>query len=144
MIGEEAFTKVKPTVRIINVARGGIVDEAALAKAIEDGRVGGAGIDVFTKEPPVDSPLMAHDRINVTPHLGASTAEAQEKPASPSPNQCAKPWLVSWCQMLSTLPVAQSTRKCALASHSPNAWDGSCQPWPAIRSRTCVLKYVAK
>lgn len=79
MIGEEAFTKVKPTVRIINVARGGIVDEAALAKAVENGRVGGAGIDVFTQEPPVDSPLMAHDRINVTPHLGASTAEAQEK-----------------------------------------------------------------
>lgn len=79
MIGEDAFTKVKPTVRIINVARGGIVDETALAKAVEDGRVGGAGIDVFTQEPPVDSPLMAHDRINVTPHLGASTAEAQEK-----------------------------------------------------------------
>lgn len=79
MIGEEALTKVKPEVRIINVARGGIVDEEALAKAVEEGRVGGAGIDVFTKEPPVDSPLMGLDRINVTPHLGASTREAQEK-----------------------------------------------------------------
>ena len=79
MIGEEAFTKVKPTVRIINVARGGIVDEEALAQAVENGRVGGAGIDVFTQEPPVNSPLMVHDRINVTPHLGASTGEAQEK-----------------------------------------------------------------
>lgn len=79
MIGEEALRKVKPGVRIVNVARGGIVDEAALAAAVAEGRVGGAGIDVFTSEPPKDSPLLGQDRINVTPHLGASTGEAQEK-----------------------------------------------------------------
>lgn len=79
MIGREALAKVKPGVRVVNVARGGIVDEAALAEAVADGRVGGAGIDVFTTEPPEDSPLMGLDRINVTPHLGASTVEAQEK-----------------------------------------------------------------
>lgn len=79
MIGEEALKLVKPGVRIVNVARGGIVDEEALAAAVASGHVGGAGIDVFTVEPPQDSPLLGHDRINVTPHLGASTAEAQEK-----------------------------------------------------------------
>ena len=79
MLGEEAFTKTKPGVRIVNVARGGIVDEQALAAAVADGRVAGAGIDVWSVEPPQDSPLMELDAVNVTPHLGASTAEAQEK-----------------------------------------------------------------
>jgi len=79
LIGEEALRKVKPTVRIINAARGGIVDEEALATAIADGRVAGAGIDVFAKEPCTDSPLFAFEQVVVTPHLGASTDEAQEK-----------------------------------------------------------------
>jgi len=79
LIGEEAFKKVKPTVRIINAARGGIVDEAALAVALDEGRVAGAGIDVFAKEPTTDSPLFTHESVVVTPHLGASTDEAQEK-----------------------------------------------------------------
>ncbi|WGW13027.1 phosphoglycerate dehydrogenase [Saxibacter everestensis] len=79
LIGEEAFNKVKPTVRIINVARGGIVDEVALANALADGRVGGAGIDVFETEPTTESPLFDFDSVVVTPHLGASTEEAQEK-----------------------------------------------------------------
>ena len=79
LIGEEALRKVKPTVRIINVARGGLVDEAALAAAIKEGRVAGAGIDVFAKEPTTESPLFELDSVVVTPHLGASTDEAQEK-----------------------------------------------------------------
>jgi len=79
LIGEEALRKVKPTVRIINVARGGLVDEAALARAIKEGRVAGAGIDVFAKEPTTESPLFELDSVVVTPHLGASTDEAQEK-----------------------------------------------------------------
>jgi D-3-phosphoglycerate dehydrogenase len=79
LIGEEALRKVKPTVRIINVARGGLVDEAALASAIKEGRVAGAGIDVYAKEPCTDSPLFELDSVVVTPHLGASTDEAQEK-----------------------------------------------------------------
>ncbi len=79
LIGERALAKVKPTVRIINAARGGIVDEAALADAIQEGRVAGAGIDVFATEPCTDSPLFALEQVVVTPHLGASTDEAQEK-----------------------------------------------------------------
>ncbi|HEY3870794.1 MAG TPA: phosphoglycerate dehydrogenase [Actinocrinis sp.] len=79
LIGEEALRKVKPTVRVINVARGGLVDEAALAAAIKEGRVAGAGIDVYAKEPCTDSPLFELDSVVVTPHLGASTEEAQEK-----------------------------------------------------------------
>ncbi len=79
LIGDEALHRVKPTVRIINAARGGIVDEHALYVAIKEGRVGGAGIDVFTSEPCTDSPLFEFDSVVVTPHLGASTDEAQEK-----------------------------------------------------------------
>jgi D-3-phosphoglycerate dehydrogenase len=79
LIGEEALKKVKPTVRIVNAARGGIVDEQALADAIRDGRVAGAGLDVFAKEPTTESPLFDFESVVVTPHLGASTEEAQEK-----------------------------------------------------------------
>ena len=79
LIGDEALHKVKPTVHIINAARGGIVDEQALAAALTEGRVAGAGIDVYAKEPCTDSPLFAFDQVVATPHLGASTDEAQEK-----------------------------------------------------------------
>jgi len=79
LIGKEALTKVKPSVRIINAARGGIVDEQALAEALREGRVAGAGIDVFAKEPTTESPLFEFESVVVTPHLGASTDEAQEK-----------------------------------------------------------------
>ncbi|MBI2851150.1 MAG: phosphoglycerate dehydrogenase [Chloroflexi bacterium] len=77
MIGAKELALVKPTARIINTARGGLVDEAALVKAIEEGRVAGAAFDVFTTEPITDSILFKNDRIIVTPHLGASTIEAQ-------------------------------------------------------------------
>ncbi|KUP97199.1 phosphoglycerate dehydrogenase [Thermobifida cellulosilytica] len=79
LIGEEALRKVKPTVRIINAARGGIVDETALYNALKEGRVAGAGLDVFAKEPCTDSPLFELENVVVAPHLGASTHEAQEK-----------------------------------------------------------------
>ncbi|SMX70990.1 D-3-phosphoglycerate dehydrogenase [Brevibacterium sp. Mu109] len=79
MIGREQLAKAKQGVRIVNVARGGIVDEEALAEAVASGRVGGAGIDVWSTEPPEHSELMELDAVNVTPHLGASTDEAQEK-----------------------------------------------------------------
>jgi D-3-phosphoglycerate dehydrogenase / 2-oxoglutarate reductase len=79
LIGDRELHLVKPGVRIINAARGGIVDEAALAEALRDGRVAGAGIDVYAKEPCTDSPLFGFDTVVATPHLGASTAEAQEK-----------------------------------------------------------------
>ncbi|KRV49371.1 3-phosphoglycerate dehydrogenase [Wenjunlia vitaminophila] len=79
LIGEDALRKVKPSVRIVNAARGGIVDEEALASALKEGRVAGAGLDVFAKEPCTDSPLFQFDNVVATPHLGASTDEAQEK-----------------------------------------------------------------
>jgi D-3-phosphoglycerate dehydrogenase len=79
LIGEEALKKVKPTVRIINAARGGVLDEAALHKAITENRVAGAGLDVFATEPCTDSPLFGLDQVVATPHLGASTDEAQER-----------------------------------------------------------------
>ena len=79
LIGEEALRKVKPTVHIINAARGGIIDEAALYQAMVEGRVAGAGLDVYAKEPCTDSPLFSLEKVVATPHLGASTDEAQEK-----------------------------------------------------------------
>ena len=79
LIDDEALSKVKPSVRIINAARGGILDEDALYRALEDGRVAGAGIDVFAHEPNTDSPLFGFENVVVAPHLGASTTEAQEK-----------------------------------------------------------------
>src|SRR5690349_4865842 len=79
LIGEKELRLVKPGVRIINAARGGLVDEQALAEALATGRVAGAGIDVYAKEPCTASPLFAFDNVVATPHLGASTAEAQDK-----------------------------------------------------------------
>jgi D-3-phosphoglycerate dehydrogenase len=79
LIGAKELTLVKPGVRIINAARGGLVDEQALADAIAEGRVAGAGIDVYVKEPCTASPLFGLDSVVVTPHLGASTHEAQDK-----------------------------------------------------------------
>lgn len=79
LIGDPELHKTKPTVHIINAARGGIVDETALYQALVDGRVAGAGIDVYAKEPCTDSPLFTLENVVATPHLGASTDEAQEK-----------------------------------------------------------------
>lgn len=79
LIGADALSKVKPTVHIVNAARGGIVDEDALFQALSEGRVAGAGLDVYSKEPCTDSPLFGLDNVVATPHLGASTDEAQEK-----------------------------------------------------------------
>jgi D-3-phosphoglycerate dehydrogenase len=77
LIGVKALALMKPTVRIINTARGGIIDEKALAKAIKEKRVAGAAIDVFDTEPTTKSILFEEDNVIVTPHLGASTTEAQ-------------------------------------------------------------------
>jgi len=79
LIGDEQLHKVKPEVIIVNAARGGIVDEQALYSALKEGRVAGAGLDVFASEPCTDSPLFEFENVVVTPHLGASTDEAQEK-----------------------------------------------------------------
>ena len=82
IIGEAAFAKMRDGVRIINCARGGLVDEDALYHAIKSGRVAGAALDVFVEEPPPkDHPLLALEDVVTTPHLGASTTEAQDQVA---------------------------------------------------------------
>lgn len=82
MIGKEQLARIKPGVRIVNCARGGIIDEQALVEAIDAGRVAGAAFDVFEEEPPAqEHPFLKHPKIIVTPHLGASTVEAQENVA---------------------------------------------------------------
>lgn len=77
LINAKVLANVKPGVRIINTARGGLIDDEALLKAIDDGKVAGAAIDVFAEEPCTESILFENDKIIVTPHLGASTSEAQ-------------------------------------------------------------------
>lgn len=77
VISREALSKVKPGVRIINCARGGLIDEEALYEALLDGRVAGAALDVFAQEPPKESPLLKLDNVIFTPHLGASSLQAQ-------------------------------------------------------------------
>jgi D-3-phosphoglycerate dehydrogenase len=79
LIGREQLALCKPTVRIVNAARGGLLDEDALAEGLASGTVAGAGLDVFATEPCTDSPLFGFDQVVVAPHLGASTVEAQDK-----------------------------------------------------------------
>src|SRR4051812_7420755 len=81
LIGEAEIASMKPGAYLVNVARGGVIEEAALAKALSEGRLGGAAVDVFTEEPPKESPLLSAPNTILTPHLGASTAEAQTRVA---------------------------------------------------------------
>jgi D-3-phosphoglycerate dehydrogenase len=81
LIGRPEIARCRRGVRILNVARGGIVDEAALVEGLQSGQVAGAALDVFETEPPAQSPLLSLDSVILTPHLGASTQEAQEKVA---------------------------------------------------------------
>ena len=79
MVGKDLLAQAKPSLRIVNVSRGGVIDEDALAEAIREGRIAGAALDVFASEPTTASPLFELPQVVVTPHLGASTAEAQDK-----------------------------------------------------------------
>ncbi|MGA8427947.1 MAG: NAD(P)-dependent oxidoreductase, partial [Candidatus Dormiibacterota bacterium] len=90
MIGAEQLARMPQGARVLNVGRGGIIDEAALAEAVHSGHLAGAAVDVFTREPPPpDSPLLQDPRILVTPHLGASTVEAQLSVATDVADQIA-------------------------------------------------------
>ena len=82
MINADAIAQMKPGVRIVNAARGKLIDEAAVATALNDGRIAGLAVDVYSKEPPVDNPLIGLPNVLHTPHLGASTEEAQRAVAS--------------------------------------------------------------
>jgi D-3-phosphoglycerate dehydrogenase len=86
-LGAEAFAKMRDGVRILNVARGGLVDEAALKDALDSGKVAGAALDVFPSEPMTESPLFGYPNVVVTPHLGASTAEATDRAGYQSAEQ---------------------------------------------------------
>ncbi len=79
LLGEKELRMMKPGARLVNTARGGIVDEAALATVLQEGHLGGAAFDVFASEPATESPLFGLPNVIVTPHLGASTREAQDK-----------------------------------------------------------------
>jgi D-3-phosphoglycerate dehydrogenase len=82
LIDEKAINQMKDGVYIVHAARGGIIDESALLKALETGKVAGAALDVFEVEPPTDElrkKLIAHPKVIGTPHIGASTGEAQER-----------------------------------------------------------------
>ncbi|VVB75149.1 Glyoxylate reductase [uncultured archaeon] len=81
MIAEKEFAQMKKGVYILNVARGGVINESALLNALADGRVAAAGLDVYNEEPPLNKELIAHPKVTCTPHLGASTTEAQENVA---------------------------------------------------------------
>jgi D-3-phosphoglycerate dehydrogenase len=82
MLNAETFSKMKKGVRVICAARGGVIDEAALLAALESGQVAGAGLDVFSTEPPGQTPLINHPRVIATPHIGAQTVEAQQRAAA--------------------------------------------------------------
>jgi D-3-phosphoglycerate dehydrogenase / 2-oxoglutarate reductase len=86
-LGAEAFAKMRDGVRVLNVARGGLIDEAALKDALDSGKVGGAALDVFPSEPMTESPLFGMPNVVVTPHLGASTAEATDRAGYQSAEQ---------------------------------------------------------
>ena len=79
MLGKSAFERLKTGAYVINCARGGLIDEDALLEALNSGKVAGAGLDVFEKEPPVNEALLTHENVSLSPHIGASTAEAQER-----------------------------------------------------------------
>jgi len=81
LINDQSIAKMKKGVLIINAARGGICDEGALARGLESGRIGGVGVDVFEQEPPGLTDLVKHSNVVATPHLGASTEEAQTRVA---------------------------------------------------------------
>lgn len=122
LLSDEAFEKMKPGVRLVNAARGGIVDEQALYRALTSGKVAGAALDVFEQEPTTASPLFELKNVIVTPHLGASTYEAQDHNAvaiadqilkvfrgEPVPNAVNLPSLPKeeWEQVAPFLPMAE-------------------------------------
>jgi D-3-phosphoglycerate dehydrogenase / 2-oxoglutarate reductase len=86
-LNAEAFAKMRDGARVLNVARGGLIDEAALKDALDSGKVGGAALDVFPSEPMTESPLFAYSNVVVTPHLGASTVEATDRAGYQSAEQ---------------------------------------------------------
>ncbi len=105
-IADDEFAKMKDGVRIVNVARGGIIDEEAWARAIESGKVAAAGVDVYPKEPTTESPLFKYDNVVCTPHLGASTVEAQLRASTIIAEQVAAVLLGKFASNAVNIPLA--------------------------------------
>jgi len=129
MIGAKELALVKPSVRIINCARGGLIDEKALVKAVAEKRVAGAAIDVFEKEPVTESILFEEDNIIVTPHLGASTAEAQVLAARDVAEQIVEVFRGQPARSAINVPYIPSETLTALA------------PFMGLASMVCKLVY---
>jgi D-3-phosphoglycerate dehydrogenase len=140
MIGAEQFALMKPTAYVVNVARGGLIDEEALYTALTTGEIAGAGLDVFTSEPPKEDgtafPLLSLPNVVVTPHLGASTDEAQEKAGISVARSVKLASKATSCPTPSTSPAASSTRSCAPASLSSSS---SARSSRALRSALTSL-----
>lgn len=79
LIGAEELSKMKDGSYLINCSRGGVVDEIALISALQNGKLRGAALDVFTQEPPINNPLIGIENLSLTPHIGAATVEAQAR-----------------------------------------------------------------
>lgn len=105
-IADEEFAKMKDGVRVVNVARGGIIDEEAWARAIESGKVAAAGVDVYPTEPTTESPLFKYDNVVCTPHLGASTVEAQLRASTIIAEQVAAVLLGKFASNAVNIPLA--------------------------------------
>jgi D-3-phosphoglycerate dehydrogenase len=121
LIGPEEFKKLKPGVRIVNAARGGLVDEASLDAALTSGAVAGAALDVFTEEPPQGIPLVNNPRMVVTPHLGASTEEAQVEVALEVADQVLAVLAGESAQYTINVPFVPADVRQALAPYIPVA-----------------------
>ncbi|WP_324273970.1 hydroxyacid dehydrogenase [Blastococcus brunescens] len=132
LVGAEQLAMTKKGVIIVNAARGGLVDEAALAEALRSGQVGAAGIDVYAEEPSTDSPLFGLPNTVVTPHLGASTAEAQDKAGTAVALSVRLALQGSSCPMRSTSrPAAWSPRTSGPVCRWPRSSAGCSPPSPA-------------
>ena len=137
MIGEDLLAKAKPSLRIVNVSRGGVIDEDALAEAIREGRIAGAALDVFATEPTTESPLFELPQVVVTPHLGRQHRRgAGQGRATPSPSRSASPWPASSCPSPSTSPRPRRRARCARSCRWPSASASSTRRWPPA-SPTC-------
>lgn len=117
LINDNIFAKCKKGVRIVNCARGGIIDENALLRALESGQCGGAGLDVYIEEPPKNTALIQHPKVICTPHLGASTVEAQNRVAVEIAEQ-----FVDLLNGKNIMGVVNSTSFCQLLSPINKSW----------------------
>jgi D-3-phosphoglycerate dehydrogenase len=121
LIGAAEIATMKPGAMVVNVARGGVIDEVALANALTEGRLAGAAIDVFTQEPPKDSPLLGAPNTILTPHLGASTAEAQTRVAIEAAEQVLQVLAGRSAQYAVNAPLLTPETAQALAPYLPLA-----------------------